>query len=109
MFVRLYRDHLRRADAKFRNQVLHGLPMLPGQQQDTIDFPSLARDDDWRNLDELRARANDEDCGSPHDQSLLRYISAVICSDISPIRKMTTAALNKSRLMLVNLCWTAKV
>ena len=109
MFVWLYSSHLGRADAKLCNQILHRLPMLPSQQQDTVDVPSFARNDHWRNLDELRAGANDEDCGWPHDYSLLRYINAVICSDIRPIRKMTTAALNRSRLMLVNRCWTANV
>ena len=42
-------------------------------------------------------------------QSTGLYISEVICSEINPIKKMITDALNNSMLMFVNRCWVTNV
>lgn len=44
-----------------------------------------------------------------HVQLPRLYVKFVICSEIKPIRKMITAALNSNTLMLVSRCWVPKV
>lgn len=89
-----------RLDSEIDLEIVNGLPMLAREPHQMRQVGFDGKREQRCNLYKLRARANDKNT-SPHSQLFL-YSSAVICSEIRPIRNTITAALNINMLMFVN-------
>jgi hypothetical protein len=87
-------------DTEIQNQVGYRVIVLASKPDNMLQLRFGSKCKNRRNFDQLRARANNE-YALPHFQDLL-WISAVICSEISPMREMITDALKTNIPIFVN-------